>query len=33
MTGLAGSLNGILTKFTGTLQAVLQKKESESSSK
>ena len=30
MTGLAGSLNGILTNFAGTLQAVVLKKESES---
>lgn len=30
MTNLAGSLNGILAKFTGTLHAVLKKKESES---
>lgn len=29
MTNLVGSLNGILLKLTGTLQAVLQKKESE----
>lgn len=30
MTNFAGSLNGILVKLTGTLNAVLQKKESES---